>query len=623
MTSKRNVSLLLASLLVFYSGCSTTGHRQRADAETYDIITEKSDAVPGAEPDFSIEPSKDFLDLSSLDVLAAADESLGTEIASEAGFAIINLEQAIQLATRQNRSYLNAKESLYLQALSLTLDRHRYTPIFSGGVDAALRRSASDQTAPSVFNEAMTGAGAVIGQLEQITGTEAELLRAYASVVEEAGAAAGLDQPRARLVEERRVTGGTTLGVDKLMRGGGRIAAALTTDFLRFLTGEPRAASGSTLSLALTQPLLRGAGADIAAERLTQAERDALYALRDYTHYRKEFAVNVCAAYYSVLEQRDIVRNNWRGLENFRMNVARERAFSEEGLRTQAELGRMVQAQLDNENRYINAVRRYQEELDSFKIMLGLSTDAQIVLDDGDLARLREQGLDHPAIASEDAVSVALAARLDLYNDRDRVADAERKVRVAANALKPQLDLVAGADVATKGDNSPERLDFNRMDWSAGFDFDPVFDKKAERNAYRAALIDLERAGRQAELAQDTVKLEVRAAWRNLEQARRNYEVALESVRLSERRVEEQQLLAELGEATAQDQVDAQNDLIQSQNNLTSAIISHTIARLGFWRDMGILFIRKDGLWQETPLPQAAKLEERRPADAAEPRDNF
>ena len=66
--------------------------------------------------------------------------------------------------------------------------------------------------------------------------------------------------------------------------------------------------------------------------------------------------------------------------------------------------------------------------------------------------------------------------------------------------------------------------------------------------------------------------------------------------------MEEQQLLAELGEATAQDQVDAQNDLIQSQNNLTSAIIAHTIARLGFWRDMGILYIGKDGLWEETPL---------------------
>ena len=47
------------------------------------------------------------------------------------------------------------------------------------------------------------------------------------------------------------------------------------------------------------------------------------------------------------------------------------------------------------------------------------------------------------------------------------------------------------------------------------------------------------------------------------------------------------------------DLVDAQNDLINSQNERTSALVSHTIARLGFWRDMGILFIKQNGQWEE------------------------
>jgi outer membrane protein TolC len=597
-----NPCMVVLMIILAIAGCSTTRHRERADAEVYTIIAEKSETVPGAEQEFSIEPPPDAFDLALLETATETDESLGAAVPSESGSVIITLEQAITLATQRNRGYLSEKESLYLQALALTLDRHRYTPIFSGSASADLQRTASDVMDPSMFNEAMAGAGAVIAQLEQITGTQADLLRAYESVVQRAGGLAGLDEPGTRLKEERRVSGGATLGVDLLLRGGGRIAAALTTDFLRFITGDARAGSASTLSLALSQPLLQGAGAKIAAEQLTQAERDALYALRSFTHYRKEFTVDVCAAYYNVLQERDIVRNTWSGLQNFRMSVERERAFAQEGLRTQAELGRIVQAQLDNENRYINAVRRYQEELDSFKILLGMSTDTAMVLDDSELVSLREQGLDHPEVAAEDAVAVALAARLDLYNERDQVADAKRRVRVAENALLPQVDIVGGANVGTKGDNNPAALDFNRMTWNAGLDVDPMFDKKAERNAYRAALIDMERARRRGALAEDTVKLEVRAAWRNLEQARRNYDVAQESVRLSERRVEEQQLLAELGEATAQDQVDAQNDLIQSQNNLTSAIIAHTIARLGFWRDMGILYIGKDGLWEETPL---------------------
>ncbi len=125
------------------------------------------------------------------------------------------------------------------------------------------------------------------------------------------------------------------------------------------------------------------------------------------------------------------------------------------------------------------------------------------------------------------------------------------------------------------------------------------FDRKAERNAYRTALIDDERAERDLTLKSDNIKLEVRAAWRDLDQARRNYEIALQSLALNQRRVEEQDLLAELGLGTALDQVDAQNDLTQAQNNLTDALISHTLARLRFWRDMGILFIKPNGQWEE------------------------
>jgi hypothetical protein len=70
-------------------------------------------------------------------------------------------------------------------------------------------------------------------------------------------------------------------------------------------------------------------------------------------------------------------------------------------------------------------------------------------------------------------------------------------------------------------------------------------------------------------------------------------------VKLAERRVEEQNLLAELGRARAQDQVDAQNALVDSKNQLTQALVNHTITRLQFWNSMGILYIKDNGQWQE------------------------
>ena len=134
---------------------------------------------------------------------------------------------------------------------------------------------------------------------------------------------------------------------------------------------------------------------------------------------------------------------------------------------------------------------------------------------------------------------------------------------------------------------------------SAGLDLDPGLDRKTERNVYRSALIGERQAVRALEQQEDEIKLQVRNSWRTLDQAKRNYEISEVGVKIAERRVEEQNLLAELGRAKAQDQVDAQNDLINSKNQLTQALVGHTIARLQFWVNMGILYIKDNGRWEE------------------------
>lgn len=595
-----SVAGIIAGLaLIAVSGCSPARYRDAADRETYGILDAKSAEMPGMEEDFSIESEHGWAPLDGLPANTGTEPALGAFEESERGAQVITLEQALNIAVRNSRTYQNRKESLYLQALSLTLERHRYTPIFSGSFSGDYIHSTRDVIRPSDFREALNSADGILRSFRDLTGTPAGLLEQYAALVREAGELGGLDQPRVDIRSEESVTGQTSAGVNVLLRGGGRIALNLTSNFLRFLTGDSRTATSSALTASVTQPLLRGAGADIAAERLTQAERDTLYALREFTQFRKQFVVTICSQYYQVLQRKDVVRNTWRSYENFQQAVERERALTTEGRRTQGDLGRFEQAQFNAENTWINAIRNYKEQLDQFKIQLGLSTDAEIILDDLEMDQLREIGLQHPEITPEDAVQVALAARLDYYNAQDRTEDAGRRVKVAANALKPGLDLVLAGRVDSTGQDHFQELDFRRARWNAGLDADLPFDRKSERNAYRAALIAYERALRDFSLEEDNVKFEVRAAWRNLEQARRNYEIALQSVQLNERRVEEQALLAELGRATALNQVDAQNDLTDSQNRLTDALVSHTIARLQFWRDMGILYVKKDGQWEE------------------------
>ena len=59
-------------------------------------------------------------------------------------------------------------------------------------------------------------------------------------------------------------------------------------------------------------------------------------------------------------------------------------------------------------------------------------------------------------------------------------------------------------------------------------------------------------------------------------------------------------LLLKSGRAKTRDLLDAQDSLLQAQNNLTSALVGHTIAKLSFYRDVGILQVKPDGMWTQS-----------------------
>ncbi|MFO1498296.1 MAG: TolC family protein [Verrucomicrobiota bacterium] len=560
----RFTSVLLGCIvLCLLAGCSTSHYRAAADREVANIIAAKGRAVPNMEPHFTIEQTNQVV-LDGYPLLTNLTEFLGTTAETERNAKVISLAQALDLAVAHSRIYQNNKESVYLQALSLTLARHQFEPIFFG------RSRADYQT---ITEEVRIGVDALTGEPKVLSGDAA-------------------------LVEEHRLTGSGSTGVDWLLKTGARLSVAFTTDFLRYITGDPRAFSSSQVAATLVQPLWRGAGYKVAMENLTQAERDLLYALREFTRFQKDFSVQIATSYYRVLQTRDSAANSWRGLQNFRKNVERERACPAERRRTQASLGLIQQSELTTEAGWINAIRAYKQSLDNFKIQLGLSTDANIVLDPADLERLQ---IAHPDLSAEEAVKVALATRLDLENARDEYEDATRKIAIAVNRLRPQVDLVASAGLGSEGNTRGGFAipDIDRYHWSAGLNLDLPFERTAERNAYRAAFITQARAARGLEQTEDQIKLQVRDDWRNLDQAKRSYEIAEMGVALSQRRLEEEELRAQVGRGTARDLVDAQNDLIRSKNDRTQALVGHTVARLQFWSDMGVLVIKEHGQWEE------------------------
>ena len=597
MTKYALVSTVILALVT--AGCARTeAMKESADREVYELIESRAPEVQGMMVDFTIDEDR-ILDLSEFPVVEETEEFLGEFAQAEEGAAVISLEDALRLAFSNNRSYQNQREVLYLTALDLTLERHQYTPrpFGSGSVTYAQDRQTETRLSPQA--EAAQMAPGLVQDIGELAGTPAALLGRYTQIVESAGRVSGITEPSTNIYTEERLSGSTRVGADMLMRGGAQIAVDLTSSFLRFLTGDPRTSTSSALVGSIRQPLLRGAGREIAAESLTQRERDLLYQLRSFTRFRQEFAIDVAAAYYRVLQQRDAARNNWLGYQSFLQGAERQRALAEAGRVTETDLGRSIQAELSQEDSWNSSVQSYRDALDQFKITLGLSTDVALVLDDQELDNLREQGLIHPDIDLEEAIDVARASRLDFYTDRDQVEDSARRVRIAADNLRHLLDIRVSGEVPSEPGDNFQNLDFRRAEWDVGLDLGLRLDNKPQRNAYRSAVINYERALRSLELAEDNIKLDVRQALRNLEQAERSYLIREIGVEVNERRVEEQELLAEAGRATTLDQIDANNDLVAARNSLTAALVDHTLARLSFWRDVGLLHIKQDGQWEE------------------------
>ncbi len=532
------VLLILAAGLLLLSGCSSQRYRQVADRQVAAILAEKSREVPEFGANFSIKmlPVETWEGLPQMESVA---NFLGEAGTIELGAYQISLRKALELGTKHNRNYQTRKETVYLSALNLTEARYDFAPIFS---------------ASGRYNEKAVREG-----VDKTTESRLPL----------------------------------TVGFNQLLRGGARLAADFTTDFLQFFTQRR---SPSRVTASVMQPLLRGRGYLVTMENLTQAERNVMYSLRDFVRFRQEFTVQVAAAYYRVLLNREFARNAFLGLESFRRNAEEGRAMFAEGRRSRSQLGQLEQAELSAESQWIDAVRNYKQSLDDFKVrQLGLSAAAPFVFDPQEVEGL---SILHPDLDLQGAVLIALASRMDLHTARDQAMDAARKVQVASNGLLPVLDLVLSRDLDSDP-NEPLSFGWDRSSWDAIVNLELPLDRRSERNAYRASLIQFNQAVRQARLQEDEIQLGVTEALRNLDQAKRQFEISQIGVKLGQQRVEEENLRSELGLGNARDFVEAQNDFINALNQRSSALVDHTIARLNLWSALGVLQISDAGNWIE------------------------
>lgn len=609
----RNGIFSIFCILVYgILGCSATKYRENADKVANQFINKAQLAALGHTEPFTIEKPSDTLRrrlLSDQNLPYSGAAALGVdklpliEHWPEKDYPSrkkgpeapappwkgdktleLTLVDSLQIAAANNREYQTTKEDIFQAALILDVESNTFRNTFFGALQ-------------SIFSSDNSGEQAIRGIESTASASWARRLKSGASIV-----------------------------------------SNVFVDLAKLLTLDKSSSLGIFADATISIPLLAGSGEYVVAEPLTQAERELVYSLYTFERFKRQLAVQVASSYLAVLNQMDQTKNEE---DNYRRLIVSARNATRLG-----EAGRLPKIQVDQAYQdvlrarasWIAAQQNYAAQMDSFKIDLGLPTDAEIELDPSELEqlaqsikailgdkfskRIKEQQealksdapVEIPSINREgggpleleplEAIEIALKHRMDLRILHGRVYDAQRVVIVAANALKPNLTLIGRAQAGERrgigsADLPNAQLRLDKGKYSAGLFLDLPWERTEEQDAYRNSYILLQRAVRNVQNSEDQIKFQLRNELRNLLKARENYMIQTQGLELAQERVKSSELFLQAGRAQVRDVLEAQQAFVSAQNALTSALVNYRVSELELQRDMGVLVIDYKGVWNE------------------------
>ena len=453
--------LVLVCAAVAASGCSRTKHRIQADREAYQVIAERNVDPRWCVGDYSIEmdqrsryfdpfdPDKPPMppdDPSSHEYMHFVGGKDGwkhwhdngerielenpawraalpgyTEIAED-GSIKLNLDSALKLAYVNSPSHQSQLETLYLSSLDVSAERFRLDTQFFGGYDTRYLHQGS--LSPPFISWNPTFQRFVL--TPAVDGVENNVL----TVGRPTGA-----NPAFQL-QRRFATAGELL-------------IGFANSFVFEFTGSDANLAASLANFSFIQPLLRGAGKDVALEQLTVVERNLLANLRSYSQYRQGFYTQVAVGelgvagpqrdgrstsltvfsgqgslggYIGLLQQLQQKRNTDDNLSLQQRTLARLEAFLEIEAIDRVQVEQFRQSIENERSRLLQIENAFELSKDQYKThVLGLPPDLPIELDDSLIRQF--QLVSREAFLVEDAIVALQDVVGELWDDPGELWD--------------------------------------------------------------------------------------------------------------------------------------------------------------------------------------------------------
>ncbi len=320
-----------------------------------------------------------------------ATEGADAALRTDARGYRIRMDQAVELGLYNSREFQDRREDLYLSALPVTLQRYTFAA------------------------QAVAASEAILSVAGQETGAPGT-----------------------------RLNVNSTAGLSRRFSTGAELLVQLANQVVVDLSGGQPTISVSTLGLSLAVPFLRGGGFAVTLEPLTQAERNLLYAIRSYARFRSVFFVAVTGqgdytnnpyglqglsqnlgrgiganltanpvGYLPTILRSAILNNERNNLASFDYYLKLFRSLEEGGIVTKLQVGRIEQQQLSGRATVLLRSQEYLDNIDNFKLQLGMPATVPIELDESPLRPVRAHLKKIEAVYAELRDAEDAAAKLD------------------------------------------------------------------------------------------------------------------------------------------------------------------------------------------------------------------
>ena len=344
-------------------GCTPKQYAAQADRAAYGLVAQKQSLALGEKRPFDIayKPFKPGAKDEATEPMLLHGKPIPVGNAKQ---RILSLDECLQVAVCNSRSYQTRKEELYSSALGLAGLRRDWSDV--GGTIAGTAGWTAVQKAPPTTKQG---------------------------------------------------TGKLALSFAQKFAHGGMMTLAAGLDVATSFLDIRDTTFGSLIEANITQPLWRGAWRGFAYEELYRAERDLAYSILEYERFTQDFAVGIATAYYGVLRQRDQLNNDAENLRRLEQTFKLIQAQTAAGMIRRVQADRAEQDVLRAQVRIQSSTQAYGNALDQFKLTLGLPIAASIEVDQGELEQLKPQPI---PFVREQAIEVALRTRPDVLIQRPR-----------------------------------------------------------------------------------------------------------------------------------------------------------------------------------------------------------